>query len=136
MSVVVNVLLSLISVPPHALCNLSVRMVVKLCILGVFSLGVSLPRVFFDPVYEDLQYDEISLIFTAWMCLARSGVGGEGVSEMDFGFSNRVGIRGVLDVYLCLGCGGVGGEWVGAGNRFWRVGWWYVCASYESELFM
>ena len=70
------------------------------------------------------------------MCLARSGVGGEGVSEMDFGFSNRVGIRGVLDVYLCLGCGGVGGEWVGAGNRFWRVGWWYVCASYESELFM
>ena len=44
MSVVVNVLLSLMSVmsPPHALCNLSVRSAVKLCILGVLALGVSL----------------------------------------------------------------------------------------------
>ena len=67
MSVVVNVLLSLISVPPHALCNLSVRMVVKLCILGVFFFrGKLASNFFFDPVYEDLQYDEISLIFTAW----------------------------------------------------------------------
>ena len=44
MSVVVNVMLSLMSVmsPPPALCNLSARMVVKLCTLGVFALGVSL----------------------------------------------------------------------------------------------
>ena len=57
MSVVVNVMLSLMSVmsPPPALCNLSVRTAVKLCILGV---------------YVDLQYDEISLTFTAgYMCL-------------------------------------------------------------------
>ena len=44
MSVVVNVMLSLMSVmsTPIALCDLSVRMVVKLCTLGVFALGVSL----------------------------------------------------------------------------------------------
>ena len=44
MSVVVNVMLSLISVmrPPPALCNLSVRTVVKLCTLGVLALEVSL----------------------------------------------------------------------------------------------
>ena len=39
MSVVVNVMLSLMSVmsPPPSLCNLSVRTAVKLCILGVFG---------------------------------------------------------------------------------------------------
>ena len=44
MYVVVNVMLSLMSVmiPPPALCNLSVRTAVKLCILGVLALGVSL----------------------------------------------------------------------------------------------
>ena len=44
MSVVVNVMLSLMSVmsPPPALCNLSARTVVKLCTLGVFDLGVKL----------------------------------------------------------------------------------------------
>ena len=44
MSVVVNVMLSLMSVmsPPPALCNLSVHAAVKLCILGVLALGVSL----------------------------------------------------------------------------------------------
>ena len=44
MSVVVNGMLSLINKmsPPPALCNISVRMVVKLCTLGVLSLGVSL----------------------------------------------------------------------------------------------
>ena len=44
MSVVVNVMLSLMSVmsPSHALCNLSARTVVKLCTLGVFALGVIL----------------------------------------------------------------------------------------------
>ena len=41
MSVVVNVMLSLMSSPP-ALCNLSVRTDVKLCIFGVLALGVSL----------------------------------------------------------------------------------------------
>ena len=44
MSVVVNVMLSLMNVmsPPPALCNLSVRTDVKLCIFGVLALGVSL----------------------------------------------------------------------------------------------
>ena len=44
MAVVVNVMLALISVmsPPPALCNLSVRTAVKLCILGVLALGVIL----------------------------------------------------------------------------------------------
>ena len=44
MSAAVNVMLSPMSVmsPPHALCNLSVRTAVKLCILGVLALGVSL----------------------------------------------------------------------------------------------
>ena len=44
MSVVMNVILSLMSVmsPPHALCNISVRTVIKLCTLVVFALGVSL----------------------------------------------------------------------------------------------
>ena len=42
--VVVNVMLSLMSVmsPPPALCNISVRAAVKLCILCVLALGVSL----------------------------------------------------------------------------------------------
>ena len=44
MSVVVNVMLSLMSVmsPPPALCNLSVGTDVKLCILDVLALGASL----------------------------------------------------------------------------------------------
>ena len=39
-----NVMLSLIGVmsTPHALCNLSVHMVVKLCTFRSFALGVSL----------------------------------------------------------------------------------------------
>ena len=44
MSVVVNVMLSLMSVmsPTHACCNLSLRTVVKLCTLVVSVLEVSL----------------------------------------------------------------------------------------------
>ena len=44
MSVAVNVMLSLMSVmsPPPASCNLSLLTVVKLCTLGVLTLGVSL----------------------------------------------------------------------------------------------
>ena len=44
MSVVLNVMLSLMSVmsQPPALCNISVRTVVKLCTLGVLALEVSL----------------------------------------------------------------------------------------------
>ena len=44
MSVVVNEMLSLISVmsPSPALCNLSLCTAVKLCTLGMFALGVSL----------------------------------------------------------------------------------------------
>ena len=43
-SVVVNVMLSLMNVisSPHALCNISLRTVVKLCTLGIFALGVRL----------------------------------------------------------------------------------------------
>ena len=43
-SVVANVILSLMSVmSPHpVLCNLSVRIVVKLCTLGALAVGVSL----------------------------------------------------------------------------------------------
>ena len=43
-SVVINVMLPLMSVvsPPPVLCNLSLRTVVKLCTLGVLTLGVSL----------------------------------------------------------------------------------------------
>ena len=77
MSVVVNVMLSLMSVmsPPPALCNLSVRTDVKLCIFGVLALGVSLVSCMCvvnkqfellefvsESVYVDLQYDEIALI--------------------------------------------------------------------------
>ena len=44
MAAVVNVMLTLMSVmsPPPDLCNLSARTVVKLCIFGVFALGVNL----------------------------------------------------------------------------------------------
>ena len=84
MSLVVNVMLSLMSVkgPPPALCNLSVRTVVKLFIcfgfrgeLGflncndicvcVMNKQFELIEFAFDSVYVDLQYDEISLTFTA-----------------------------------------------------------------------
>ena len=83
MYVVVNVMLCLMSVmsPPPALCNLSVRTVVKLCTLGIFTeLGFlncndfcmcvvnkqfELLKFVFESVYVDLQYDEISLIFNA-----------------------------------------------------------------------
>ena len=50
------------------------------------------------------------------ICLARSGVGGEGgwwVRGLGLGFTNPVGIGGALDMCLCFGCGGVGGEWAG-----------------------
>ena len=49
------------------------------------------------------------------MCLARSGVDGEGggwMRELGLGFTNPVGTEGVLDMCLCFGCGGVGGGWV------------------------
>ena len=86
MSVVVNVMLSLMSVmsPPPTLCNISVRTVAKLCTLCVLALGgelgflncddfcmcfvnkqFELLEFVFDSVYVDLQYDEISLTFTA-----------------------------------------------------------------------
>ena len=80
MSVVVNVMLSLMSVmsPPPALCSLSLRNVVKLCTLGVLTLGVNcddicmfvvnkqfeLLKFVVESVYVDMQYDEISLTFT------------------------------------------------------------------------
>ena len=83
MSVVVNSVLSLMSVmsPPPALCNLSVCTVVKLWVFGfrgelgflncddvcmcVVNKQFGLLEFVFDSVYVDLQYDEISLTFTA-----------------------------------------------------------------------
>ena len=85
MSVLVNVMLSLMSVmsPPPALCNLSVRTAVTLCILGVgfrdelgflncddvcmcvMNKQFELLEFVSESVYVDLQYDEISLTFTA-----------------------------------------------------------------------
>ena len=80
MSVVVNVMLSLMSVmsPPPALCNISVRTDVKLCPLDVLGFlncddirrcvvnkQFELLEFVFDSVYVDLKYDEISLSFTA-----------------------------------------------------------------------
>ena len=53
------------------------------------------------------------------MCLARSGMGGEGgewMRELGLGLTSPVGTWGVLDMCLCSsggGVGGVGGEWVG-----------------------
>ena len=84
MSVVVNVMLSLMSVmsPPPALCNLSVRTDVKyfwcfgfrgelgflncddVC-MCVVNKQFELLEFVSESVYVDLQYDEISLIFTA-----------------------------------------------------------------------
>ena len=62
MSVVVNVMLSLMSVmsPPPALCNLSVRMVVKLCTLGVYAL-----EFFCTPFPQTKQgeFPEFAIIF-------------------------------------------------------------------------
>ena len=52
--------------------------------------------------------------------------------ELDLGFTNPVGIGGLLDMCLCFGCGGVGGvggEWVGGldqGRERWG-GVMYVC---------
>ena len=50
------------------------------------------------------------------MCLARGGVGEEGVEwmgQLGLDFTNPVGKGGVLDMCLCFGCGDVGGECVG-----------------------
>ena len=90
MSVVVNVMLSLMSVmsPPPALCNLSVRTAVKVMYFGCFGfrgeLGFlncddvcmcvvnkqfELLEFVSESVYVDLQYDEISLTFTAGACV-------------------------------------------------------------------
>ena len=85
MFVVVNEMFSLMSVmsPASALCNLSVRTVVKLCTLGVFyfrgepgylncddmcmcvvNKQFELLQFVFDSVYVDLQNYEIFLPFT------------------------------------------------------------------------
>ena len=72
------------------------------------------------------------------ICLARRGVGGEGVEWMrglGLGFTNPVGTGGVLDVcqnLCCSGMGSVGGEWVGALDQDLE-GWCYACVSCESE---
>ena len=83
MSVVVNVMLSLMSVmsPPPALCNLSVRTAVKSCIFGfrgelgflncdyvcmcVVNKQFEFLEFVSESIYVDLQYDKISLTFTA-----------------------------------------------------------------------
>ena len=83
MSVVVNVMLSLMSVmsPPPALCNLSVRIDVRFWCIGfrgelgflncddvcmcVVNKQFEVLEFVSESVYVDLQYDEISLTFTA-----------------------------------------------------------------------
>ena len=70
-------LMNMIS-PPPALCNISLRTVVKLCTLGelgflncddicmcVVNNQFELLEFNFHSGYVDLQYDEISLTFTA-----------------------------------------------------------------------
>ena len=89
MSLVVNVMLSLMSVmsTPPALCKLSVRTVVKLCTLGVFALGelsflncgdicmcvgnklFELLEFVFDCVYIYLQYEKLSPSYIAVLCV-------------------------------------------------------------------
>ena len=84
MSVVVNVMLSIMSVmsPPHALCNLSVRTAVKyfwcfgfrgelgllncddVC-MCVVNKQFELLEFVSESVYVDWQYDEISITFTS-----------------------------------------------------------------------
>ena len=65
------------SLNSHFLCNLSVRIVVKLCTVGVFcfrgeigfqncdDICMCVVTKQFVFVYVDLQYDDISLNFTA-----------------------------------------------------------------------
>ena len=69
MYLVVNVMLSLMSFmsSPPALCNLSVRTVVRLCTLGVLNSGVSLVFPNCDDIYMSCRYD-ISLNFTDGLC--------------------------------------------------------------------
>ena len=61
----------------------------------------------------------VGIVCEKCMYLVRNAVGGEVVEwlrGLGLGFTNPVGIWGVLDVCLCLGCAGVGsvgGEWVG-----------------------
>ena len=93
MSVVVNVMLSLMSVmsPPPALCKLSARTVVKLCTLGMCIMGElgflncddicmcvvnnQFELLEFDSVYVDMQYNEISfttgsvVMWSSFVCL-------------------------------------------------------------------
>ena len=93
----VNVMLSLMSVinPPLALCNISVRTVVKFCTLAVLAL-----RVCFDSVYVDLHYGEISLPFTTRsVCLC--GVCSH-VVVLDL--SVRLSLYHVLCVCWCVDC--------------------------------
>ena len=60
--------------------------------------------------------------------------GGEWMRELGLGFTNPLGIGGVLDMCLCFGCGGVGGEWVGGLDKGpGAVGWCYVCVWCDSE---
>ena len=113
MSVVVNVMLSLMSVmrPHPALCNLLMRTVVKLC-MRVFALGTSfmncvdicmcvvnkqfeLLEFVFYSVYIDIQYDEISLTFTAgFVCVC-------GVCSHVVVFGLSVGLS-CLSARMCL----------------------------------
>ena len=71
------------------------------------------------------------------MCLARGGVGGEGVKwirGLGLGFTNPVGTGGVCPVFWLRWCGccmwrvGRGGQ--GSG------GWCYVCVRCESGLYV
>ena len=65
MYVLVNVMLSIMSVmsPPPALCNLSVRTVMKLCTLGVFALLLGLCAcVVFVVMWSSLSVSEVVFV--------------------------------------------------------------------------
>ena len=78
MSVVVNVILSLISVMirPPAWCILSLCTVVKLCTLGVLTLGVS--AYMGGTRCSRILSSSGDVLEMRCMCLARGGLGGVG----------------------------------------------------------
>ena len=66
------------------------------------------------------------------MCLARSGVGGEGgewMRELGLGFTNPLGTGGVLDMCLCVccECDGSAGVRCGCGECVYEWYTWFRC---------
>ena len=86
---------------------------VSACICGTRGSGVLSST---GDVLEMIVVRGVGGVCDMCMCLARSGLGGEGgewMRELGLGFTNHVGTGGMLDMCVCFSCGGVGGEWVG-----------------------